>query len=713
LIDSDKQRFNLIFSGQLLPGTDKERAKRTLAAFFGLRDTSGVAVFFSGKPVPLRRNITRSDAQRLYRQLRGVGLICELSAADPSTSAPTAKATPTPAPARPSGPRQSSRSTQAVAAKPRAPLNTVAPKPTTAQSSQPVIRDAPATKQATSDPLPRGKAPNLFALRPAAVPLNPTQLREATQIRAFVFAGAALALCALVLAVALRFPAAPAGQEPLGALAGTTLPGNELVLLLEGALLLHERSGLPRARISAADLGFDRFSPPLWTMENGDILLNAAIGEAQLRLQRCNLEEASCYTFSLETLDSPVIAIASSLLGDSIFLLGEAGQLWRSNSAGELEYTAAVQLPWGQPRILSSGGLLLIPAGDGPMLGVYRPDKQNFGQQLDALLVMPPTAIAAGQDRLRDVALGETSYWALMAGSETAPGLFQLDQQWGNPTRISLPQELHEPFLIGWRDKLLIADPKQVIIQRVAGDGLLETPFESSLLIQERERWIQISKQRSMMRQLGIGLPVVLILLCVAATLLYLASYRALTAMPQKRSALLDPVPAGIHWLPTSTHKDRAVTQMGIVLSLFSVLALALFASLKGWPPAIACLPLVFACLYAWSELRRGRGGHLGLLNKHFIAVDFDGRYFYGEHSLLRGSATIALAPGVVLPVSLPALPNLDTTNIAVERYTAIHKSNRIEILGALWLSHHPWMNAVVAVVAGLLLSSSLLVIIG
>ncbi|WOJ94608.1 hypothetical protein R0135_05445 [Congregibacter variabilis] len=669
MTDNDQQRFNLIFSGQLLPGTDIERAKRTLAAFFGLRDISGVAVFFSGKPVPLRRNITRTDAQRLYRQLRSVGLICELTPADPPKVATASTPPAQPSPAKPPGPKQSTK--------------------------------------------PRGQAPNLFALRPAFASQNPAQLRETSQIRSFIAAGAALALCVLVIAVMLRFPAAPAGREPLGPLAGTSLPDKQLVLLLEGALLIHERSGLPRARIGAGDLGFDRLYPPLWTMNNGDLLLNAAIAEGGLRLQRCNLEELRCYPFSPEVLGSPVTAIAGSLLGDSIFLLGEGGQLWRSNSAGEIEATATVQQPWGKARILSIDGLLLIPAGDGPMLGVYRPDQQNFGQQLDALLVMPAAAIAAGQDRLRDVSPGDESYWALMAGSDAAPGLFQLNQQWGNPRGIALPRELSTPYFISWRDKLLIADPKQAVIQRVASDGRLEAPFESSLILQERENWIKLAQQRSLMRQLGIGLPLILVLFCIATALLYLASYRALSAIPQERSVLLDPLPGGIHWLPGSAHRDRSVNQLGIALLLTSIFILALLGSLGGWQQALASLPLLIASLYAWSELRRGSGGHLGLLEKHFICVDYDGRYFYGKRSVLRGNAAILIASGLVLPVSIPVLPNLEVASLNKALYAPAHSSSRVEILGALWLSRHPWMNAALAITAGLLLTVSLLVIIG
>ncbi|MDP5069585.1 MAG: hypothetical protein NWQ45_01680, partial [Congregibacter sp.] len=440
----------------------------------------------------------------------------------------------------------------------------------------------------------------MFALRPAFASKSAGQLSDAAQIRGIIAGGAALALCALIVAVALRFPAAPAGREPLGPLAGTTLAGNELLILLESALLLHERSGLPKIRISASDLGFERLAPPLWTMESGELLLNASKDNEPLRLQRCNLNELSCYTFSAQTQESPVTAIASSLLGEHIFLLGARGELWHSNSAGEITTQASVQTPWGHPRLLASGGLLLVPAGDGPMLGVYRPDHENFGQQLDALLVMPAQALTQGQDRLRDVALGELNNWALMAGDTAAPGLFKLDKQWGNAQAITLPKAFSGAFFIPWRDKLLIADPSQGAMQRLSNDGTLETPFTSALLTQERDNWLRLSRQRSLMRQLGMGLPLLLAMFCAAASLLYFASYRSQTSLPQRRSALLDPMPGGVAWLPASSQRASAVQRTGLGLLLCCFGAMAVFGGLGGWRSGLACLPVLAACAYAW-----------------------------------------------------------------------------------------------------------------
>ena len=66
-------RFNLVFAGERLPDTSEAAARRALAAFFGVADPNAMAPFFTGRAVPLRRNLTQRDALRYYRDLSHEG----------------------------------------------------------------------------------------------------------------------------------------------------------------------------------------------------------------------------------------------------------------------------------------------------------------------------------------------------------------------------------------------------------------------------------------------------------------------------------------------------------------------------------------------------------------------------------------------------------------------------------------------------------------
>lgn len=674
-----------MFSGQLLPDTNPDRAQRTLASFFGLRDPAAVAVFFGGKPIPLRRNLSRDNAQRLYQQLRAVGLICEIAPLEKPATPGVAKKPKRPPP------------------DPEPPIAVQMPAP------QPPERraEAPATAQA------RSRAPNLFALRPVQGVAEQAPIGETLQIRGLIAAAIAAALCVLVLAVAWRFPAAPAGSEPRGPLALTTLPGNELILLLDAALLIHERSGLPRVRIAASEFGFEQLAPPLLSLADGRLLLNARRDAAPLQLYRCDIEARQCEIFPEEPVGAGIIGAASSFLSDSVFLLSADGSLIRSNAVAAIEARATVLLPSGEPRLLASDGLLLLPANEGPLLGIYRPDQKNFGQQLDALLLMPPPAVEAGQNRIRDIALTPEYRWALLEGDGVAAGLYRFDPQWGNPVVLSKALAAQTPYLQSWRDKILLADPGLMSVARFSAAGEPEAPFVSELLLQERENWTSTTAERALLRSVGIGLPLLIALIAGIAAALYFASRRALNHLPQQRSALLDPMPAGIRWLPDADGREASVARIGGMLLCITLLFAAGFAITGNGASALAMLPAMIASLYAWDALRRGCGGHLGILGNRIIAVDHDGRYFYGEQSALRGTPGFLLAPGIVLPLAIPGLRNLQLTLTAAERESIrpSRRSTMSELAGSLWLYRHPWMIAVLALCIGAIISMAGLIL--
>jgi hypothetical protein len=390
-----------------------------------------------------------------------------------------------------------------------------------------------------------------------------------------------------------------------------------------------------------------------------------------------------------------------------LFLLVADGSLIRSNAAAAIEARATVLLPRGEPRLLASDGLLLLPANEGPLLGIYRPDQKNFGQQLDALLLMPPQAVAAGQNQIRDIALTPEHRWALLDGDGVKAGLYRFDPQWGNPLAVSNSLDAQSPYLQAWGEKILLADPGQLSIARFSAAGEPEAPFSSELLRQEREGWLRTTAERALLRSVGIGLPLLIALIAGIAAALYFAARRALHHLPQQRSALLDPMPAGIHWLPDADRREASVAKIGMLLFCMTLLPAVGFALTGSGTATLAMLPAMIASLYAWGAIRRGCGGHLGILGSRIIAVDHDGRYFYGEQSALRGTPGFLLAPGIVLPLAIPGLRNLHLALTADERQSIQpqRRSTLSELAGSLWLYRHPWIVAVLAFGIGVICS--------
>lgn len=70
-------RFNIVFDGSLLPGTDLMTAKNNLAALFN-RDLASIEKLFSGHPVFLKRNLPAAEAQRYLNALHKAGVEARL-----------------------------------------------------------------------------------------------------------------------------------------------------------------------------------------------------------------------------------------------------------------------------------------------------------------------------------------------------------------------------------------------------------------------------------------------------------------------------------------------------------------------------------------------------------------------------------------------------------------------------------------------------------
>ncbi|GAB5412947.1 MAG: hypothetical protein Cons2KO_05500 [Congregibacter sp.] len=692
----EQQRYNLIFSGQLFPDTDRAEAERALAAFFGIDDPVGIRPFFSGRPVPLRRNLPRADVLRIYRQLRTQGQICDVVESEVAAAPAAPKAESTSAPPEQSTPESSPT------------------KAATTHVATPETRpDKPPAEEALG-----GKAPNLFALRPAFSPdlaLN----RESATLRALICGAVGLALLIVAILVFVQLPKCPPGPEPKGPLAIAAFSSRELLVMTEGSLLHHERSGLPKARYAAEDFGLARFAPPLHIEPSGTLILNAQTLNTEtlnsravhgdLVLQRCDIESLSCFVLSANS--ARIASIAQSTLGDTLFLLTDDGRLLRADRSASITEERKLLPAWGVPRVLARDGLLYTPASDAPLLGVYRPDAESFGQQLDALLLMPSTEDVA-VDRIRDIAISSSDRWALMGGEAAPVKLFRFDQSWGNSQRQELPEPLTRAYLSIWRDSLLVADPQSLVVRRFADGGTREADFVSSMLRDEQESWLAINRQRKVLRQYGLVLP-----LCSALALLMIGGLYALSSRSigsdARKTDLLDPMPAGVNWSASNQRLPTGVSR-AVLTAVVPVLCAAIALLLRDGGQSVLCmLPALAGAMLAIRKVRAGVGGQFGLAANRIILVDTEGRYFYGPATAVRRQSGFLISPQIVVPINLLGLGNLTAKSIECAEALPLksERSNPIETIGHLWRLRHPWIIGVLYLLGGWLASLACLLL--
>ncbi|MEL7046024.1 MAG: hypothetical protein AAGL66_13530, partial [Pseudomonadota bacterium] len=423
-------------------------------------------------------------------------------------------------------------------------------------------------------------------------------------------------------------PALPPGAEPLGPLAIASRANGELLVLTDQALLVHARSGLPRARLGAAELGARSFAPPLLALLDGSVLVGAYLpADDTPRLLRCATADSSCAEYLALDARSLPVAVAESFLGDALFVYDALGTLARYDSDGRLQEERKLRDAVDRPRLRYHQGLLLIPDSGTPLLGVYRPDREDFGEQLDALFLASLDLPAVNQ--LLDIALVGDDRYALVADDAGQTTLLRFDAEWGAGAALNpatLPRA--ESYLAVWRDRVLLADDSSVVVQRIAPGAAFEAAFTSSLLRDEREEWLRVTRQREWLQNVGLILPLCLALFAAAVALLYFTASRVLRSDPAARTALLDPMPAGITWTAAAPGRVASLRQAGLLALAIATIPAAVLVYREQLLSALCLVPAGLGALYAMSALHRGSGGHFGRRGDRVVLVDFDGRYF-------------------------------------------------------------------------------------
>jgi hypothetical protein len=497
----------------------------------------------------------------------------------------------------------------------------------------------------------------------------------------------------LTAGLLLRFPAAPA--RPMPVLLDAAAAGDgQLILLTEQALLLHGRSGRGLRRIPAQDLGLSSLTSPMASAGPGKLILGGtAPGEELAALWRCELTEPRCERVTAAPLPALARTLATNAQASALFVHLDNGELLRLEN-GEPAARAALPLPPGRGRLLYDNGLLRVAAAEGPLLGVFRPDRRDFGKQLDALLLLPAPAMAAPVESILDLARLETNYWLLLESEDGERGVFRFDDQWGARGRVTLPADYSPRQLLAWRDKLLVAGADPASLRRFSSDGQAEAPLQLTLLAEQQAQWQEAQSRSGRWRRYATSAAAVVL---VAALLFAAVNHllaRGFSDAPRIHSALLDPMPAGIFWLPAASEAPARLRRLGALLVALAVLAPLLLVYLGAGAWALAGLPAWVGSLRAIQLLQRGRGGHCGLLPDRLVAVDYDGRYCFAPRNAARGTDKLLFLGGVALPLAWSWLPNLVADRALSRELQGNGALSPTQQLSRLFALEHPWAHA-------------------
>jgi hypothetical protein len=477
-------------------------------------------------------------------------------------------------------------------------------------------------------------APNLYKIRPfrntQAVQARSALARQRMR-KACTAGGIAMAALLVLGGIFLQTRGAP----PItGASAVAVNTHSEPVLLAGDALLLHDRAGVSSTSVTLDALGVDALQPPLVFTDEGALIAQGQLSGEQTAagLLRCDLARSRCEQFTAQLMDNTIATFTINRLKGSVLLADVAHrQLLKIDRAGAL--IASTDLSFAPSPVLRlHDGLLLMNSASGPAISVYRYEDSAFGQQLDEILLLPPSQLPLESSRVSDFIWSGDAWWVVLRDTQSgSAALHRFDRDWSYLDTVPLESDNAPVQLIRWGEKTLVNDPHNPAIQRFNAQGLVEAPFVSTQLQslinsqQRRERLTRFAWNGGL-------------LLCALAALLgfglgYLHWMRTLVYRTQREQGAepLDDYANALFWIEPVQNRPLQLRRTGILYGACALCAvlLAIALGVSVWQLAALLLVLCGPAI-ALLLLSRQPVGHIGVLGERLLLVDHSGEYHLG-----------------------------------------------------------------------------------
>jgi len=568
--------------------------------------------------------------------------------------------------------------------------------------------------------------PNLYALRPFR---NTEEVRDrAEQSRRRMrlsYKIGVLGLAALLLA-GVNFVQRVPDPVITGTQALAVDPQSGPLLLVGNTLLFHDRAGNSTKQLSLSALGVSQLEPPLAFDGAGALLGMGRLsgdsagpaGDDALQLLRCELAVSTCQHFSPELEDSAISAFVINPLEGSLLLTdGSIGQLLKVNREGKIVSRATVPVP-AHPVLRLHGGLLLMNSADGPGISVLRYEDAAFGQQLDEILILPPTAQTTDQSTVGDFLWSGNSWWASLQNPESGSiGLYRFDREWNYLDEVALPPDSGPLQLVSWGEKTLINDPGRPALQRYSARGAVEAPFappELAALIAERQRRASLTT----LAWRG-GLLVCALTAALGFGMGYLQNLRTLVYKPRRELGAepVDDYAATLHWVAPVENRQTLLRRSGLHYGLLAsgVLMLAIGQSVTTWQLAALLLALSGPAI-ALLLLSQRPPGHIGMVQDKLLLVDHSGMYHFAGGARVQYRGPFLMIDDVVVFCGssvLPVFPYPQIQKWVSPLAQGGVKVDRNTVLVKLLQCRHPLIQGVLAIVAAATAAVTLLCLHG
>ena len=480
-----------------------------------------------------------------------------------------------------------------------------------------------------------------------------------------------------------------------------------VVLLVEDALLIHDRAGVFQASITATELGLHSLQSPLAFDTAGTMIIKGSTlndsGETSPPfLARCNMQEKSCAPLLQDNrglrhfIVNPV---------DNSLLLAGAGQLIKIDPQGEVSAEAELTLPESAVLRLHAG-LLYVSSVEGPAISVYRYEDSALAEQLDEILLIPPLAVESGRSRVANFAWSANAWWVVLRNPDSDDqGVYRFDENWGfldeiKPVISGVPLEL-----VNWGERTLVHNVRDIDIARFNAAGHPEIPFTSSRLAEILSTREEHSKLTRWLWQGGAIFASILLLLSAGTA--FLSGLRQQVYKSQRASGAepVDEYARKLRWIDPAVDRATILRQRSIIYYLIaiSIVIIAVAQSVDTWS---MCALLLFLSGpgIALSVLRRSNAGHIGVFFDRLLLVDQTGMYHIAGGSNIQFRGSFLVIDDVVVFTGsrlLPAFDRNQLTEWALPLVTTGIKVDSKTIVVKLLQARHPVALAMWALMGG------------
>ena len=282
-------------------------------------------------------------------------------------------------------------------------------------------------------------------------------------------------------------------------------PRGHLFIQIRNRFLEHDTNGEFLAQHDLGKLGIEHVLGAIAFFSDGDVLVRrgpdpSTFGDnvrayqrktneqsivpltPDTGLYRCSLEDASCMLFGNEPIDFKAAhGLFIDWNTDDVYISDTTRHLLRKySSSGERLAKPAAGFKFPNQLVLHEGQLFVADTNH-HRIRVVDPGNDAYGEEIDAIDVVPDTASISNQIWPTHIARIDDQWWINnMRSAMNEGGIYIFDNDWQFTRKVELPTGADPIAIRAFREKVLVSDWNSNRVYQVSQSGEMLADFTSA-----------------------------------------------------------------------------------------------------------------------------------------------------------------------------------------------------------------------------------------